>query len=141
MFLAGLSDIEILALTIYGEARGEAIEGQIAVGCVIRNRTGVNNSYKEVCLAPKQFSCWNINDPNYPVLTKLGQELLNDVYISDSILRQCDWIAEGITANVILDNTHGSKNYITNKLLKENPPDWAKRLKIVGVIGDQTFLV
>ena len=33
-----LTDVQILALTLFGEARSEPIEGIVGVGCVIRNR-------------------------------------------------------------------------------------------------------
>jgi spore germination cell wall hydrolase CwlJ-like protein len=33
-----LSQLDTLALTIYGEARGERVEGRVAVACVVRNR-------------------------------------------------------------------------------------------------------
>ena len=33
-----LPDDAVLGLTLYGEARGEPIEGQIAVACCIKNR-------------------------------------------------------------------------------------------------------
>ena len=57
-----MTDLEALTLTLYGEARGEPIEGLIGVAMVIRNRVrdkyrGAVN-YEEVCLAPAQFSCW-----------------------------------------------------------------------------------
>lgn len=46
-----------IALCIYFEARGEPIEGQIAVAHVIMNRALKRNmSVKEIILQPKQFS-------------------------------------------------------------------------------------
>ena len=35
---ATLDDAQVIALTLYGEARGEGVEGRIAVANVIRNR-------------------------------------------------------------------------------------------------------
>ena len=69
-------DFEIMAKTIYGEARGETREGQIAVACVIFNRfrSGKWFSAKTlagVCLKPLQFSCWNKSDPNSQILANL----------------------------------------------------------------------
>lgn len=61
-------DIDILARTIYGEARGEPWEGKIAVAWVVRNRAERGgwwgDTIREVCLKPWQFSCWNETDPN-----------------------------------------------------------------------------
>ncbi len=78
-------DIDVLARTIWGEARGEGIAGQIAVGWCIRNRVEMDlhndgrpdwwgEGYEGVCRAPWQFSCWNKNDPNFPYL--VGQKLI-----------------------------------------------------------------
>ena len=65
-------DLDIVARTLYGEARGEyakmGIASFIAVANVITNR--LTNSkkygitYADVCLKSRQFSCWNAGDPN-----------------------------------------------------------------------------
>jgi len=54
---------QIVALTILAEARGEGVRGMEAVAMVIRQRM-INRSQtvQQVCLAPKQFSCWNGKD-------------------------------------------------------------------------------
>lgn len=64
-------EVDTLARTIWGEARGEGFNGQVAVGWVIRNRvfdgkarSWWGEGYAGVCRAPWQFSCWNANDPN-----------------------------------------------------------------------------
>ena len=136
-----LSDQEVLALTIYGEARGESIEGQIAVGCVVRNRAIAGSHYKDICLEPKQFSCWNQDDVNYPILNELAQKLFNGEVQDNPILMQCMWTAEGIMNHEIIDITKGAKNYMTNELYEMNKPNWSKTLKVSVVIGNQTFLV
>ena len=51
---------EVVALTLLAEARGEGKDGMYAVAAVIRQRMeNRNQTATEVCLAPKQFSCWN----------------------------------------------------------------------------------
>ena len=46
--------------TIILEAQGESLDGQKAVGEVIRNRAlKRHQSIESVCMARKQFSCWN----------------------------------------------------------------------------------
>lgn len=57
-------DIDILARTIYGEARGEKTAGKKAVACVIMNRYKAKKWFSgktiaETCQKPWQFSCWN----------------------------------------------------------------------------------
>ncbi len=141
-----LSDFEVLTLTIYGEARGEPIEGQVAVGCVLRNRLSdsKDKGYKEICLEPKQFSCWNVDDPNYPLLIELAEKLLTDMNINDIndiVLDQCQWVANGILTNMIIDNTHRARNYVTTLLLQRKPPAWLREMKVSAVVGNQTFFI
>ena len=48
--------------TIILEARSESLEGQQMVASVIKNRMRERHlTAKQVCLQPKQFSCWNKN--------------------------------------------------------------------------------
>lgn len=145
VILKGLSDMETLALTIYGEARGEPVEAQIAVGCVCRNRLTLSSSistYKDVCLEPKQFSCWNSFDPNYAILCNLAEKMIStDGLVPGEILKQCLYISVGIINNAILDNTHGSKNYMTTTLYASRIIQWANGMKPSAVYGKQTFLV
>lgn len=68
------SEAELLTLaqTIYGEARGETVHGQIAVGIVIMNRLYAGrwgDTIREVVKAPRQFAVWNPDDLNrYKIL-------------------------------------------------------------------------
>lgn len=140
--LNSLSDIEILGLTIIGEARGERIEGQVAVGSVIRNRlqSGKNKTYHEVCLADKQFSCWNQNDPNRAVLVELAEMLSTGKFLTDAYYKQCMFVAKGIVGWHIMDNTAGSLHYLTNSIFSsEQKPIWALNAKNREQIGNHTF--
>ena len=52
--------MNVLARTLYMEARGEGVVGMKMVMTVIWNRSGGNaENLSDVCLKPKQFSCWN----------------------------------------------------------------------------------
>jgi len=138
--LRELSEIEILALTIYGEARGESIEGQVAVGSVIRNRKSNRDSYHDICLKREQFSCWNSTDSNVGLLNGMAEILLRNQNITNTHYMQCFWVAEGIIKNLIKDNTNDAKNYLTNDLFHNNRPSWAKNLRAAPKeIGNQTF--
>jgi len=145
-----LTSDEILTLTLYGEARGEPIQGIIAVGCVIRNRCKKENkTYNEICLAPEQFSCWNSNDPNYPILITIANWLGIDsfdgamrisrpIQINDEYYKQCEAVAIGIVDGNFIDNTHGSLNYVTYNLwISDKSPIWAKNFYLR--IGNQMF--
>ena len=68
-------DLDLMARTIYGEARGEPDEGWAAVAWVIRNRAAKGgwwgNTPAHACLCPRQFSCWDELDPNRQVIADL----------------------------------------------------------------------
>ena len=145
-----LSSKMVLALTLWAEARGEPIEGQIAVGCVIRNRLknpeqfrASEATYPAICLAPKQFSCWipNGGEANHDSLMRLARKLVNGASITDVHLKQCLWVAEGIVGNVILDNTGGSTHYYAPAAMipAGRIPKWAMN-KASTPIGSQRFL-
>lgn len=138
--LTKLSDLEILTLTLIGEARGEVVEGIIAVGNVIRNRSRkLNKTIDEICLTPKQFSCWDLEDPNRAVLEEIAQIMLIGQPLKDPIYNQCAYIANGIMFGSLLDNTHGSLNYLTLKLWDNNRPSWAKNVNFAVSKGNQIF--
>ncbi len=139
-----LSPLEVLSLTIIGEARGEPIESQVAVGCVIRNRLHSNTAkykdYKDVCLEPKQFSCWNEGDPNRDYLNELGQKMLDGQVINDPYLRQCLLVAHGIADWAIIDNTKGAMNYVTIALFHSpDRPNWTRAVANYVTRGNQVF--
>lgn len=115
-------EIDTLARTIYGEARGEygncegGICSLIAVGNVVMNRvkakTWFGNSIQDVCYKPKQFSCWNDGDPNLPLLQ--GK-------IIDPIFDICTEVASKVASDEWPDITKGSDHYHTVSI----SPDWA----------------
>src|SRR5690606_17406987 len=119
-YINKLNSVIILALTIYGEARNQTILGQVAVGCVIRNRlkkiSSYEASYKKVCLKPKQFSCWNEGDPNRSKLEELAEKIYLVQEIKDKLFEQCLFVARGIYSDVILDVTKKADHYLTKKL-------------------------
>ena len=66
---------DVLARTVWGEARGEGQAGMVAVANVVMNRVNFaraqlggnywwGNTIMRVCQKPLQFSCWNQADPN-----------------------------------------------------------------------------
>lgn len=139
-----LTEFEVLLLTIIGEARGEPIQGQVAVGCAIRNRLYGNpdkyKSYKDVCLEPKQFSCWNETDTNRAYLLELAERFITGQQIEDPHLRQCILVATGVKDWAVVDNTNGARNYVTEGLFNSpDRPKWIKSAKNAYYIGHQVF--
>lgn len=99
---------DILARTLWGEARSEGEAGMRAVAAVIINRRmrdGIERirSVREICLAAYQFSCWNVGDPNrIKVLT---------VDESDPAFRLALSIAAEALSGTMIDPTDGATHY------------------------------
>lgn len=72
--LAAQDSCVLLAMCIFGEARGDIAEAKVGVGCVVRNRVGLQGRYGHgfpgVILKPYQFSSFNDNDPNHSKLLR-----------------------------------------------------------------------
>ena len=140
-YISSLTSTEVVALTIYGEARNQQIQGQIAVGCVIRNRALAKKAtYEEICLAPKQFSSWNEGDPNRVILDEMAQKLINGQFLDDIHYEQALWIAEGITESKLIDNTAGARYFLTTDLFfSSKKPSWAAHVINAKTIGNHIF--
>ena len=118
-----------LAKTIYGEARGESIETMLAVGWVIRNRLQVKRhgkNYRNVVLQPKQFSCWNKNDPNYKIIKGVIKGRLWEVCIGVAIV---------VMQSVEKHNPVPNIRHYYDKSLDSNPPYWAEEGEYISVYG------
>ena len=142
--LQNLSKSQITALTAYGEARGEPIEGIVGVLSVIHNRVEVSPrfgvGYHGVCLKDKQFSCWNPNDPNKKLLEIAAESLINGTQAIPRALELCLLLADGVIRGIISDNTKGSNHYLTRKLYNEGTISWAKDKEPKALLGNHVFL-
>lgn len=142
-----LSERDILAATGWGEARGEPIHGQIGVLCIIRNRVKTGRwgtTYKAVCLAPRQFSCWNLgggpqDEANHAVLLDLASGLILDGR-HGAALAQWLWLADGILRGVLQDITSGATHYLTERLYRTAPPKWARMMTVTATLGAHVCL-
>lgn len=134
------TEIDTMARTLFGEARGEynqvngGTSSLIAVGNVIINRmleqTWYGLTVKEVCLKPKQFSCWNTNDPNYLYI--------KDITELDPIFRICLSVSAKLCANNNWpDLTKGANHYFSTSMTK--PPTWVGTASPTLVIGRHKF--
>lgn len=118
---------EAVGLTIFGEARNQSIEGKIAVGNVIRNRLRSDQNfggktYKDLCFARHQFSCWwEIDTENYMELRRAVELVTSHKSYNNSVLRECLFVGEGIANNLLRDNINGALYYRTLALYKEKP--------------------
>ena len=141
-----LTDVQILLLTLWGEGRGEPIEGRIAIGCVIRNRVRWGKwgeSYARVCLAPYQFSCWRSEGgrANHEALLAMAKALADGLEITDQILRESGWIAHGIIGAWIRDNVQSATHYYNPDAMvpKGRIPAWALNQTPVATVGEHLF--
>lgn len=127
-----ISDREIFARTLWGEARGEGFDGMLAAAWVIRNRASNprwwGHDIRSVCLAPMQFSCWNHNDPNFKLIS--GEDGPDDAAILAARLA-VSAVMDAHTA----DPTHGADHYHAASIT----PSWAKGREPVAVIGRHKF--
>ena len=132
------NDIDILARTIYGEARGEyggsgGMASLISVGNVVMNRVKAQcwygKSIQEVCQKPWQFSCWNEGDPNRAVITH--------AVIDDPIFSLCQEVAINISREQWPDLTKGSDHYHASTM----PifPRWAREKNPRVCVGKHLF--
>ena len=124
-------DIETVARTIWGEARGEGNVGMQAVANVIVNRAKQPTRYgiglAGVCLKPKQFSCWNKDDPNYKKML--------DVDDNDNAYKTALKIAAKAVAGT-LDDVTGKANHYHSVYVS---PSWADPIKKTAQIGSHIF--
>ena len=126
-------DIDVVARTAWGEARGEGPLGLRAVVWVVHNRWADKrrwpDTYTEVCQQPRQFSVWNKRDPNLRKILKVDFE--------DHSFRVAYGIAASIMAGMEQDMTSGANLYHADYL--ENLPNWANPDKITCRIGHHVF--
>ena len=126
------TDRDTLVRTIYGEARGEAAEGQRAVVHVIRNRVAHRKSSPAIeCRRPWQFSCWNANDPNLAQI--LGLRTTDPRYLAIAAVVDAAWLAA--------DTTGGARHYYAPAAMvpRGEVPAWARGLTPSAQIGGHLF--
>ena len=110
-----------LAMAIWGEARGESLQGQIAVGQVVMERVRDRRWPNTVCgvvYQPHQF-----------------QGVTRNLHL------QTGWhklrpLAEAIIKGLFVEVAPGANHFVGTKAYK---PKWTKRMKISAVIGGHVF--
>jgi spore germination cell wall hydrolase CwlJ-like protein len=123
------SDMEIVAATICAEAGGEPYAGKVAVGDVIATRAiKSNTSLRTVCLASKQFSCWN---------NRGTMELRMQTMRKHPAWDECVTIAHKISEPGYKPASPAT-HYANLALCS---PAWAAAMKRIAVVGRHTFFV
>lgn len=136
-----ISSPKIVALTIFGESRGEKREDQCLVGNIILNRWKLkknNIAFRtavdlgDICLWKNQFSCWNETDPNRAVILRTIQ---NPSSAEGLVLKQCSWIAEGFCEGIFSDEINAGDHYHHFPDGHPQWPRWATKENEIGKFG------
>lgn len=117
------SDEVLLARLLYGEARGASREVKYAIANVVLNRAERpcwwGSSVREVILAPRQFSCFNLDDVN-------RRKLLDPLrYDRQEVWQECRDVAREALSQRH-DMTHGATHYFDSSIAI---PRWARNLQ------------
>jgi spore germination cell wall hydrolase CwlJ-like protein len=135
-----LPDDQIMALTIYAEARGEIRQGKVAVGSVILERVDHRSwdgtTIKEVCLWPVQFSCYLPKDPNRPMLKDIADHWDEEIK-KNPVLQECFEIAQDLISGK-LERYPKALDYFNPKVCH---PKWADTKTLVAQIGNHLFYI
>lgn len=134
---SNLTEAHVLALTIWGEARGEGLNGMVAVGVVIANRVHdpqrrYGKGWKGVCLQKWQFSCWWFDDGNGRLVQDMARQP-EGATTEIHTYAQAKAIADGLIA------AGEAKHYMTSSLFEKAPPGWAKDRIPDQALGEHLF--
>lgn len=130
-------DARWMALTMWGEARGDGEAGMRAVGHVIDNRRRAGapqgRFVTETVSEAYQFSCWNPGDPNRRAMLDVDR-LPADSYDA-RMWRLARRLAGDILAGRSQDPTGGARFYHTLAVA----PAWSAGVPVASRIGRHLF--
>jgi len=112
----------LLAMCIWGEARGECEAARLGVANVVANRVRrcrYGAGWRGVILRKWAFSSFNPADPNR---SKLLHPLDHD---AAGVWEACFAVAASVLAGGASDNTSGATHYFDDSLAA-HPPAWAR---------------
>jgi hypothetical protein len=144
--IAALSPVHRVALTLWGEARGESPQLRAAIGSAILNRVKAQHPHwgftaADVCLMPKQFSCWNPGfDRNHMTVLDAARHLVRDKK-AGPILRECLELGARICDGTHPDTVRRATHYYSPIAMVPpgRVPSWARGLDAVAVIDNTHF--
>jgi N-acetylmuramoyl-L-alanine amidase len=150
-----MTDRQALVATLLGECANEPVEGQIGVACVIRNRAHNprwwGRDIRDVCLKVNReartgrqtwmFSCWGEDNANTERVYALAEEYVSGRQPPGDLIRQLEWIAEGVIGGALQDNTRSADHYLTVTLYSSTgAPAWSRTGAAVRRLGRHQFL-
>ena len=134
-----LQSSNIIARTLYAEARNDGKVGMEAVASVIYNRAkGNKDNFTKACLKPKQFSCWNkftkeeADPKNFKIKipSSVNKNKKNEALWKEAM-------------QIVADMLNGTFKPTTTANMYFNPqkcsPKWANELTDVKMIGSHKF--
>jgi hypothetical protein len=142
--IAKLGAREVVALTLYGEARGEGRKGREAIASVIGNRVKAKRygkDLREVCLRKWQFSCWlpQGGAANYESVLDAARVLVNGEDMGP-VLKECLAIAGDLCEARLADPVKEATHYMTRSLWRSaKAPEWVKGLEPCATLGRHVF--
>lgn len=128
---SSLSDTEVIARTLWGEARNQGVPGMQAVACVIRNRRDNpgwwGRTLRGVCLSRMQFSCWNTFDPQFAAMH------------APEITGRSIALARQVAADIenLPDTINGADHYCTEAVVEQT--SFARNNTPVAHVGTHVF--
>jgi len=140
-----LSDRTAACGTLYGEARGEPLAGQLGVLWVIRNRVmhpaWWGTSWRSVCLTPWQFSCWWERSPNTDETYAFAERLLTEPPQGAEESHRTELLAlvDQVRGGVGVDPTGGANHYVTTALWLSGTVKMLQGQTPLCTLGHQTF--
>lgn len=128
--------VEVLALTLWGEAADRPVRAMEAVAAVVMTRVRLaavaggpahlGQGVAAVCRAPFQFACWHPGHPRQRALAELP---------ASADLGPCHRVAARALAGALPDPTGGATHYHA----AENLPRWALGRVPSAEIGGLVF--
>ena len=136
-------NVDIVARTIAGEARGCGLLDWLAVGAVIRERVlrpgWWGTDWQSVCRKSSQFSCWNQGDPNRTIILEAEARL--DPALWRSIYHTAEFVVHHMRDEDLyaLFNTKGPFpcHYHARGI---QWPGWTLKAKVVHVPWDSAHI-
>jgi N-acetylmuramoyl-L-alanine amidase len=148
VLIAQLTPTHVVALTLYGEARGASQALRAGIASAISNRVRAQRprwglTPDEICRKPTQFSCWSPAGgvPNYRAVMDAAQLLAAGGQPRHAPLKACLVLGAEVVAGVLADSVHGATHYYSpgGMVPRDRIPAWAIGLKPVAVIDGTRF--
>jgi len=120
-------EVKYMAEAIYFEARNQALVGQVAVGCVIKNRVEHRrwaNNVRDVVHQPKHFSYYSDGKP----------EVYNDT--------KAHYIAVQMALHVLNSDAcdmYDKIDHYINHDIANPKATWYKQMKFIMKVGEHSF--